>query len=57
MTKNRFSLLLIAIALSLASTSCIYRVPDDDEVSLIPNTNNPQVIGDKAQGMVPGGAF
>jgi hypothetical protein len=47
--------LLAAIAMMV---SC-YRMPDDDDCSLIPTTNNPDVTGDAGSSplQLPGGGF
>lgn len=45
------SILLISLAASLAS--CCYRMPEEEEYSLIPSTNNPTFTREKA-GKTPG---
>lgn len=46
MTLLSKSLLLILLISSL--TSCCYRMPEEDEYSLIPATNNPNYTREKA---------
>ncbi|MCE5295253.1 MAG: hypothetical protein LLF94_11675 [Chlamydiales bacterium] len=45
----KYMLLVIAFVVS----SC-YRMPDDGEVSTLPNTNNPQLTGHKETPLMPG---
>ncbi|MBS0655446.1 MAG: hypothetical protein JSR46_06705 [Verrucomicrobia bacterium] len=40
----------------LLTTGC-YRMPDENEVSTLPNTNNPTLTRQKPQTMAPGVAY
>lgn len=44
-TQNLFFRLFSIFLLSLSLSSCIYRMPGENDISLIPKTNNPDVIG------------
>ena len=36
-------------------SSCIYRMPTEDDVSVLPNTNNPEVVGERGnKNLIPG---
>ncbi len=39
--------IFLILSLSLLLTGC-YRMPTDDDYSVVPNTNNPYITGDKA---------
>lgn len=47
------SYLLLAVCLLTSSTGC-YRMPTDDDFSLVPTTNNPAVTREKNDGLIPG---
>lgn len=51
MTKLANTILFLTLISLL--TSCVYRMPEDDEFSLIPATNNPNYTKEKA-GPTPG---
>ncbi len=38
----------------LFSGCCLYRMPDPDEFSTVPMTNNPMVTRERLQGPIPG---
>jgi len=40
-------IILFVVFISFFGTSC-YRMPSDNEVSVVPNTNNPQLINSGA---------
>lgn len=41
------------LTLFLLLTSCIYKMPTDETVSLIPMTNNPKIIQDDNSSAIP----
>lgn len=47
-------LILPLLILSNLTACGVYRMPDDDDLALIPTTNNPEVIEEKAPMMMPG---
>lgn len=49
-------MLLVFAALLLLCVGC-YRMPTDDDCSLVPTTNNPDVTRDRGSSLVPGGNF
>lgn len=49
--------LLLMTLLCFGATSCLYRMPRDDEVVVKPVTNNPSMTRDKGNGMMPGASF
>ncbi len=53
--KHYQGILLATILVSLL-TGC-YRMPTDDDYSLVPTTNNPSVTRETGGGLVPGGNF
>ncbi|WP_143406450.1 hypothetical protein [Estrella lausannensis] len=55
-SRKIFAILTTA-ALAIASLSGCYRMPTDDDVSLIPTTNNPDVTRDCGNSMLPGNNF
>lgn len=48
----RSSLLLFGLLITLSS--CMYRMPHEDEFSTVPITNNPYVTKDKGNSLLPG---
>ncbi|MEZ5315735.1 MAG: hypothetical protein R3E91_05990 [Chlamydiales bacterium] len=48
----KLSLLSLTILFTL--TSCIYKMPNNDSISTLPNTNNPHVTGEKPRSLIPG---
>ncbi|MCC5833027.1 MAG: hypothetical protein JJU12_08315 [Chlamydiales bacterium] len=38
---------LFAIAILLTLTGCLYKMPTDDCISTLPNTNNPHITREK----------
>ena len=53
--KYLIKLPILLLCASLVSGCGLYRMPDEDEVTVIPNTNNPHVIGNSGDmGMLPG---
>lgn len=46
---------LLALIVLFATASC-YRMPDEDEVSVVPSTNNPSIIRKESNPMMPGAA-
>jgi hypothetical protein len=52
-----FRFLLLIATVALATTAC-YRMPAEDEYSLVPFTNNPDVTRNKSSGsMMPGASI
>lgn len=52
---TRIVLLSILFSLSgLLCCSCIYRMPDDDELAIVPLTNNPEVVNVHDMDLAPG---
>jgi len=49
-------LLCLAIAISTLSTAC-YRMPTDDDFSLVPSTNNPDVTRQRGESAMPQVAY
>lgn len=45
--------LLLLLPLVLLMSCGLYRMPADDEVSIIPLTNNPHLVGEKDPGLIP----
>ncbi|MDR3623583.1 MAG: hypothetical protein P4L16_00380 [Chlamydiales bacterium] len=45
---------LLALALLFTLSSCMYRMPAEDEFSTVPITNNPHVTKDKGNSLLPG---
>lgn len=47
---------LVAISFLLISTltGCLYKMPDDNCVCTLPNTNNPSLIREVAPALIPG---
>lgn len=45
---------LFAIALIVTLTGCLYKMPNDDCISTLPNTNNPHITREKASSLIPG---
>ncbi|MGA8164956.1 MAG: hypothetical protein WB791_08045 [Waddliaceae bacterium] len=60
MTKHMLKkfMILFAFTLSIGMASC-YRMPGDDDYSVVPTTNNPAVIGNSGNqpSLMPGGGF
>ena len=56
--KNSVNFLLLLIMVVFLSTGC-YRMPSDDECSVIPSTNNSDIIGNNRESAnwVPGSGF
>lgn len=46
--------LLILTLLVTTMSSCIYRMPQEDEFSTVPLTNNPNITKDKGKIAIPG---
>ena len=53
--KSLFVLLMLAASLLL--NSCLYRMPDDDDLAIVPLTNNPEVVNVRDDDLVPGMAY
>ena len=54
MLKFRRCVLLVVAAVWCAmATSCLYRMPEEDEVRTVPNTNNPDVTLQKSEEWMP----
>jgi len=51
---RHFTLFLFLL---VAMSSCLYRMPTDDDIVAKPVTNNPNVTGDKGNGLMPGASF
>lgn len=49
----KFVRLTLLAALALPLSGCLYRMPEDDEVSLVPNTNNPTVYRENSSKWQP----
>lgn len=45
--------ILFGTSLGLLFTSC-YRMPTENDFSLVPTTNNPAITCEKSEGLVPG---
>lgn len=43
-----FSFLLISLS------GCLYKMPDDDDIRMVPTTNNPNIIKDAGPSISPG---
>ncbi len=48
------SRILIALTLLILTNSCLYRMPDEGEVNVIPATNNRDLTRQKGQEWTPG---
>ncbi len=57
MKKFEKSILLIGLILTAIFTSSCYRMPGEDDYSLIPTTNNPSVTREGPSTLIPGGSF
>lgn len=42
---KKMRVVLACLLICLSTSSCLYRMPEDGEVSVIPNTNNPHITG------------
>jgi len=51
--KRKFFLAAVILSLGLCLAGC-YSSDDNGELSTVPVTNNPHVIGDSAKGGMPG---
>ncbi len=49
---NKLFLATLLFTLTMLTIGC-YRMPREDEYSLVPITNNPSVTREKAQGPIP----
>lgn len=49
--------ILTTLSLSMSAFCGCYRMPSDEDVSLIPTTNNPDVTRDCGNSMLPGSNF
>lgn len=55
--RDLLCLFVMVGVVTMLLSSC-YRMPNDDEYSLVPATNNPDVVGDKGgQSWMPGAGF
>lgn len=50
------SVCMVITTLLVLCVGC-YRMPSDDDYSLVPTTNNPDITGDRGSGLAPGGNF
>lgn len=46
--------ILSLIAPSLFLTGCLYKMPTDENICTLPNTNNPQVTRERSHSVIPG---
>ena len=46
----------LTFGLLIGLTSCLYRMPTDDDITSVPITNNPRITGDRGMSM-PGGTY
>lgn len=53
MQPKKFLSHLLTISCLLLLTSC-YRMPGEDEFSVVPTTNNPSVTNEKPDSFIPG---
>lgn len=44
-------------ALCLVSSSCVYRMPEDDCLYTVPLTNNPNLTNDPGSSVIPGADY
>lgn len=51
------SLMILACLLVLVTLTSCYRMPKENEYSLVPMTNNPDVTRDRGPGLVPGVSY
>lgn len=51
--KKKFLLPLYLIFVATLTTGCLYRMPEEDEFSLIPNTNHPDVTREQSSDWMP----
>lgn len=49
----RISTLILCSSLLVLTTNC-YRMPQEDEVSVLPNTNNPTITHPGENSVIPG---
>ena len=49
----KLRLILLSLTSALILTSC-YRMPNEDDFSLVPTTNNPAVTNEKPGSFLPG---
>jgi PBP1b-binding outer membrane lipoprotein LpoB len=51
--KTRMKSIILLLTLATLMTAC-YRMPTDDDFSLVPATNNPAVTGERDESAMPG---
>ena len=51
--KTKFAFVLFLICLLMNITSC-YRMPNENDFSVVPTTNNPAVTCEKSDALLPG---
>jgi hypothetical protein len=44
---------LITCAMFAGMSSCLYKMPDEDDIRTVPTTNNPNVIKDTSPSLAP----
>jgi len=49
----KFAKVMLLLIIAYSTVSCCYRMPEDDEYSLVPATNNPHYTKEKGSA-VPG---
>jgi hypothetical protein len=54
--KRIWIAIILAVLASILQTGC-YRMPDHDEYSVVPTTNNPDVIGKSNSSWMPNAGF
>jgi hypothetical protein len=45
------------LALSAMLVSCLYRMPDEGEYTMVPTTNNPDVVRERPGSLMSGGSY
>lgn len=49
-----FRFCCFAFSLLIGMSACLYKMPNDDDIRIVPTTNNPHVIKDTGAMAVPG---
>ncbi|MFT4554660.1 MAG: hypothetical protein ACI9S8_003314 [Chlamydiales bacterium] len=51
--RHNIGRIILATALLTGSSSCLYKMPEEDEFRTVPTTNNPNVIKDAGPSITP----
>lgn len=46
--------ILALCALLVSLSGCLYRMPNDDVICTLPNTNNPHITNERPHSFIPG---